>query len=73
MTKLWNAPLTGKEKSVKKRGRNYENSMPVPGFRKNIHGEKIPTLEELIELVKGKAGLCVELKGKGTARQTVSN
>lgn len=40
-------------------------------YSKKYQGEKIPSLEELIDLVKGKTGLCVELKGKGTASKTV--
>ena len=30
-------------------------------------GEKIPTLEELLDLIVGKAGINIELKGPGTA------
>ncbi|PCH85873.1 MAG: glycerophosphoryl diester phosphodiesterase [Piscirickettsiaceae bacterium] len=30
-------------------------------------GERIPTLQEVIDMTKGKVGLNVELKGKGTA------
>ena len=41
-------------------------------FSPKFMGEKIPILEELIELTKGKIELCIELKGKGTARKAVS-
>jgi len=34
-------------------------------------GEKIPTLEEVIDLVAGKCGLYIDLKGKGSARPTM--
>lgn len=31
-------------------------------------GERIPTLQEVIDLVRGRGGLYIELKGEGTAR-----
>ncbi|WP_455387921.1 glycerophosphodiester phosphodiesterase [Petrachloros mirabilis] len=34
-------------------------------------GENIPTLEEVLEVTAGRAGLMLELKVKGTAKQTV--
>jgi len=34
-------------------------------------GEKMPTLQEVIDTVKGKVGLIVELKGEGTADKSV--
>ncbi len=34
-------------------------------------GEKIPTLQEIIDTVKGKVGLIVELKGSDTAAKSV--
>jgi len=35
------------------------------------NGEHIPTLEEVLKMVAGKAGLMLELKVKGVAQQTV--
>ena len=35
------------------------------------NGEHIPTLEEVLKVVEGKAGLMLELKIKGVAQQTV--
>ena len=34
-------------------------------------GEPVPTLQEVIDLVRGKNGLYIELKGEGTPRPTV--
>jgi glycerophosphoryl diester phosphodiesterase len=34
-------------------------------------GEQIPTLQEVIDLVRGKGGLYIELKGEGTAKVVV--
>ena len=34
-------------------------------------GERIPTLDEVLEVVDGRVGINVELKGPGTARPTV--
>ncbi len=34
-------------------------------------GERIPTLQEVIDLVRGRNGLYIELKGEGTPRATV--
>ena len=34
-------------------------------------GERIPTLEEILDLIWGKAGINIELKGPGTARPVI--
>ena len=34
-------------------------------------GERIPTLQEVIDLVRGKGGLYIELKGEGTSKVVV--
>jgi glycerophosphoryl diester phosphodiesterase len=36
-------------------------------------GEQIPTLPEVIDLVRGKNGLYIELKGEGTPRAVIKN
>jgi glycerophosphoryl diester phosphodiesterase len=35
------------------------------------HGERVPTLQDVIGLVRGRHGLYIELKGDGTPRPTV--
>jgi len=49
-------------------GRGYVHQMTYSELRRLDagKGERIPTLQEVIDLVKGRVGLVVELKGSGT-------
>lgn len=40
-------------------------------FRPDFSGQQIPTFQEVIELVKGKAKICAELKVKGIEKDVV--
>ena len=56
------------ERTTNGSGRVMEQSFQYLRSLDAGRGERIPTLGEVCELVKGKAGLNIELKGPGTAQ-----
>jgi glycerophosphoryl diester phosphodiesterase len=55
-------------------GRGYVRDLTLAEMRKLDagKGERVPTLQEVIDVVRGRATLQIELKGLGVERETVS-
>ena len=55
------------ERTTNGKGRLSDKSFTYLRSLDAGEGEKIPTLDELLDLIEGKAGINIELKGPGTA------